>query len=273
MLASIPSPPWNVIEIGPLDLHVYGITMALAVATGAVVTIRRYERFGGDPRVAEQVMTWAVIIGFLGARAAYVTTHTARYEGEWWKVIALWEGGLALYGGITFGALAAIYMLHRRDGKLWAFGDAIALGLPIAQIIGRIGNYFNQELFGTPTDLPWGVEIDPGHRPSEYLDAETFHPTFLYEMLWNLLIVIPMLVLIERRRWLIRGNLFPAYVALYSTGRFLTELLRTDTTFRLGGLSRNGWVSLLAAIASVVFIVIRERRAAAREGSPEPAGT
>jgi len=269
--ASIPSPPWNVIEIGPLDIHVYGVTMALAVLAAVVITVRRYERFGGDPALAEKVSMWAIILGFAGARVAYISTHTSRFAGEWWKVIALWEGGIALYGGLTVGAVTAVALLRRRGGDPWRFADAIALGLPVAQAIGRIGNYFNQELFGTPTGLPWGLEIDPANRPPEYAAAETFHPTFLYEILWNLVIVVPAVILLERRRALRRGNLFAVYVALYGTGRFLTELLRTDTTFRLLGLSRNAWVSLLAVAAALVLLVVRQRRAPpAAVGAAEP---
>ena len=183
-----------------------------------------------------------------------VSTHLSRFEGEWWKVIAIWEGGLALFGGLTVGTLTAVYLIRRRGGNAWKLIDAAAVGIPAAQAIGRWGNYFNQELFGTPSTLPWAVEIAPGRRPAEFAEFETFHPTFLYESLWNALFVIPALLWIERRFKLPTGGLFMVYAALYGVGRFALELIRTDTSFRLLGLSRNGWVSLAVVIGALVLL-------------------
>ncbi len=255
-LASIPSPSFNVFEIGPLDIHVYGITMGLAVATAYLVTVTRYDRFGGEREIAERAAIWAVIIGFTGARLAYVSTHFDRYSDDLLGIFRLWEGGIALFGGLTFGMAAVLYVLRRGRGDFWLFTDSIAVALPAAQAIGRWGNYFNQELFGTPTDLPWGLEIEPSRRPAAYPDAETFHPTFLYEMIWNVGIIVFLLVL-ERRVKLRRGTLFFLYGMLYSVIRFLTELLRTDTTFRVLGLSRNAWVSIAVFITASIFLYVR----------------
>jgi prolipoprotein diacylglyceryl transferase len=276
--ASIPSPSFNRIEIGPLDIHVYGILMGVAVATAYLVTVSRYERFGEDRQLAERAAIWAVVAGFVGARLAYVSTHLDRYEGDWLGVFRIWEGGLALFGGLTFGTIAAIVVLRRGGGSVPVFADAIAVGLPAAQAIGRWGNYFNQELFGTPSTLPWAVEIEFSRRPEQYLDAETFHPTFLYESLWNVGIVVFLLVL-ERRVALKRGTLFFLYAMLYGVIRFLTELIRTDTTFRFLGLSRNGWVSLGVVAGAAVFLWVRGARPddapaagddiAVERGSPE----
>jgi prolipoprotein diacylglyceryl transferase len=213
------------------------------------------------------VILWTVIIGFLGARTGYIITHSSRYEGEWYKVLFIWEGGLALYGGLTAGALAAIYTLRKHQGDFVMFTDAIAVGLPLAQAIGRFGNYFNQELFGTPSTLPWAVEIDAAHRPGEFLDSPTFHPTFLYESLWNLLITVPVILVLERRLELARGTRFPIYMITYGTIRFLTELIRTDTTFRLLGLSRNGWISVGAILAGSVLLFVAQRRGVGYEQS------
>ena len=259
VIASIPSPSFNQISIGPLDIHVYGILIGIGVLVAAVTMTRRYAMWGGDPEVLERVIVWTVVLGFAGARAAYVSTHLARFEGRWYAVFFIWEGGLALFGGLTVGAITAVTMLRRAGGDPWAFADAGAVGLPLAQAIGRWGNYFNQELFGTPTDLPWGLEIDPSRRPAEYPFAETFHPTFLYESLWNVLVIVPLVIFLERRGKLARGSSIGLYMVLYGTIRYLTELVRTDTTFRLLGVSRNGWVAFLVVLAGAALIVWRQR--------------
>jgi len=258
VLASIPSPSFNQFEIGPLTIHVYGIFMGIAVATAFVVTVRRYTKFGGDQSVAERAAMWAVIIGFVVARLAYVSTRLDRYEGDWVGIFRIWEGGIAMFGGLTGGTLAAIWVVRRLGGSVPMFADSVALGLPAAQAIGRWGNYFNQELFGTPTTLPWGLEIDPDRRPLEYIDSETFHPTFAYEILWSVA-TIAALLWIERRGYLKRrGSLMFAYLIAYGTIRFLLELIRTDTTFRFWGLSRNGWVSALAVIGGLIGLAFYE---------------
>ncbi|MBU1225887.1 MAG: prolipoprotein diacylglyceryl transferase [Actinobacteria bacterium] len=253
VLASIPSPSFNTFEIGPLTIHVYGILMGLGVATAYILTVTRYERFGGDRRIAERAAFWAVVIGFLGARLAYVSTHTEKFSEDGWLFpIKIWEGGIALFGGITFGILAVLWVIRRAGGSFPMFLDAVAVGLPAAQAIGRWGNYFNQELFGTPTNLPWGLEIAPRFRPAAYPDAATFHPTFLYESLWNVGVVL-FLLWVERRLKMRRGRLFTIYMMAYGIMRFLLELMRTDTTFRFLGLSRNGWVALGVTIAGGIL--------------------
>ncbi len=259
LLASIPSPSFNEISIGPLDIHVYGLLIGIGVVVAAVTMTRRYAAWGGDPEILERVIVWTVIIGFLGARAAYVSTHLDRFDGRWYAVFFIWEGGLALFGGLTAGAITAVTMLRRLGGDPWAFADAGAVGLPLAQGIGRWGNYFNQELFGTPTDLPWGLQIDPSNRPEAYLDAETFHPTFLYESLWNVAFLVPLVLWLERRGKLARGSSIGLYMVLYGTIRYLTELVRTDTTFRLLGVSRNGWVAFIVVLAGAALIIWRQR--------------
>ena len=281
--ASIPSPPANTIDIGPLTIHFYGIMIGIGVLVAAIVTTRRYERFGGDASILDRVILWTVIVGFVGARLAYVSTHTSRYQGRWYAVLFIWEGGLALYGGLTAGALAAVYMMRKLDGDFPMFADAIAVGLPLAQAIGRFGNYFNQELFGTPSTLPWAVEIDPQNRPAEYMEYETFHPTFLYEALWNVFVTVPIILYLERKGKLAKGASFPVYMIGVAIDpdledpwdliqndviipvRFLTELVRTDTTFRFLGLSRNAYVSLAAILGGIVILVIVQRRGVPRE--------
>ncbi len=261
ILASIPSPPFNTIPIGPLDIHIYGLLIGAGVIAAISITTRRYEARGGSGSDIEKILIRAVIWGFLGARLAYVSTHLSRFEGEWWKVIAIWEGGLALFGGLTAGSVTAILLLRRRGLDYRPLIDSAAVGIPVAQGIGRWGNYFNQELFGTPTDLPWALEIDPARRPAAYADAATFHPTFLYESLWNLAVVVPLLIWLDRRKVLPPGGLFLVYAILYAIGRFGLELIRTDTAFRLLGLSRNGWVALLIVAAGSALLVrlVRKR--------------
>jgi prolipoprotein diacylglyceryl transferase len=244
----------------------YGILIAIGVIVAIIVSKHRYERFGGVGDMFERVAIWGVVIGFLGARAAYVVTHTHRFEGRPWAVFYIWEGGLALYGGLLFGALTFVYLLRKWNGDIFAVGDATAVGIPLAQAIGRWGNYFNQELFGTPSDLPWAVEIDPAIAANAgYAGFTTFHATFLYESLWNLLILVPVILVLERRGKLAKGASFGVYVAMYAFIRFMMELLRTDTTFRFLGLSRNGWVSIAAFLFGVGWIIYAQRRGEKRK--------
>jgi prolipoprotein diacylglyceryl transferase len=253
VLASIPSPPISEFHIGPVRVTFYGVLVMSGVIAAWLITKHRFVKQGGDPEIAEKLVIRMVVWGFVGARAAYVSTHLSRFEGEWWKVIAIWEGGIALFGGLTAGAIA-MYVYGKRWGvRLPDFLDGVAVGLPVAQAIGRWGNYFNQELFGTPSDLPWAVEIDPAHRPDAYPDAETFHPTFLYESILNLLLA-GFIYWVGRRYPSMRGRLIGVYFVGYGAIRFGLELIRTDTTFRFLGLSRNGWVSLGVVIIGIVVL-------------------
>ena len=256
--ASIPSPSNNVLELGPLDVHYYGIAIGLGVVAAAVVAMRRYASFGGDPATMEKIAVWGVAAGLIGARAGYVLTHSGTFGGEWWRAFYIWEGGLVLFGGLTFGVIAGYFVVQREKGDIPAMFDAVAVAIPLAQVFGRFGNYFNQELFGTPSTLPWAVEIEERFRPAAYREFATFHPTFLYEQLWNLAI-IAFILWYEGRRKLVRGSWFLVYAVLYGVGRFLIEFLRTDTTFRFLGISRNGWVAMAVAIGGTVLLILRER--------------
>ena len=259
VLASIPSPSANSFNIGPLRFTFYGIVIAFGVALAWRLTTRRFEERGGDGELADKLMARVLVFGFLGARVAYVSTHLSRYSDEWWKVIAIWEGGLALFGGLTAGALTVIVLSRRWRIDRWDWLDSVAPAVPLAQALGRWGNYFNQELFGTPSTLPWAVEIAPQHRPAAYANAETFHPTFLYESLWNLALA-GTIMWMSRRYPSLKGRLIGVYLVGYGILRFLLELIRTDTTFRLVGLSRNGWVSI-GAILIGVAVLTRQQRA------------
>jgi prolipoprotein diacylglyceryl transferase len=186
MLASIPPPPITSLHLGPVRVTVFGLAVAIAVLMGVSVTRRRYERAGGDPGLVDRVLFPAILVGFVGARLAYVATNTGRFQGRWLEVFAVWQGGLALFGGLTFGTLTAIWLIRRFQGDLGAFAGAAAIGVPLAQAIGRPADYFSQELYGTPSTLPWAVQVPERFRPAAYADAATFHPAFFYEALWSL---------------------------------------------------------------------------------------
>ena len=263
VLASIPSPANNVIEIGPLDIHFYGLMIGLGVVAAIIVTTRRYGRMGGDTAIAERFLVWAVVAGVIGARIAYVAPRFSEIADRgFWRLFAIWEGGLALYGGLTGGVIVGVWLIRKGKGDVPAMLDAAAIGIPLAQAIGRWGNYFNQELFGTPSDLPWAVEIAERFRPDEFVDSETFHPVFLYESLWNLAVVIPVVLWVERRFDLRRGNLFLVYVIMYGFARFVLEFIRTDNATIVMGVRANQLFAALLVVASVVILIVRERRKA-----------
>jgi prolipoprotein diacylglyceryl transferase len=266
LLASIPSPSTSAIELGPLRFTFDGMIIAVGVALAWRMTVRRYAAAGGEPELAERVLLRVVIFGFLGARTAYVLPRLSRFADDPLSVFAIWEGGLALYGGITAGAITAVVLMRRWGGDLPALLDGLAPAVPLAQAIGRWGNYFNQELFGTPTDLPWGLEIAPENRPAAYPDAETFHPTFLYESIWNLGLSA-FIIWLGKRYPSLRGRLIAVYLAGYALIRFMLELIRTDTTFRFLGLSRNAWVSI-AVMLIAVAIALRGRAKDPSAGAP-----
>lgn len=264
VLAAIPSPSDPTLSIGPLELHYYGIVIAIGVALAFTITRRRYERYGGDGEELDRVMTWGVLVGFLGARLGYVSTHLDRFfDGPGgnapWQVFAIWEGGLAFFGGILAGALTAAVLLRRLGMPVLPWFDAVAVAVPVAQAIGRLGNWFNQELFGTPTDLPWALRVsEAAAARAGFPDERLFHPTFLYEALLNLLAVATILWLERRREWRL-GSIMLLYLASYGVIRFLMELLRTDDQIEWAlGIRNNGWIALLVLAVSTVVLVRRE---------------
>jgi prolipoprotein diacylglyceryl transferase len=268
-LAFIPPPPADGVQIGPLFLHFYGLCIAIGVLAAFWLANRRWVQAGGKPGELERAGIWAVAAGFLGGRLGYVVTHTGDFHGRWWEVLYIWQGGLALYGGLTLGILTGLWVARRQGLPVLRALDAAIPAIPLAQAFGRWGNYFNQELFGTPTTVPWALEVDPEHRPERYAEFATFHPTFLYESLYNLL-VVAVLIWVGARRRLRPGSLALLYLILYGAGRFLLELLRTDTTYRLFGLSRNAYVSLALVVGGSVWLALRERRRPSA-ADPEPA--
>jgi prolipoprotein diacylglyceryl transferase len=269
MLASIPPPPFSGFELGPLNVRMYGLVIAVGALLAIMLVVRRYEERGGDPQVAEHSGLLALAGGFLGARIGYIIprflqdgAHGAAYIERPQDILAIWQGGLAFFGGLVGGAIAVLLYLRWRKADIPAFLDAIAPGLPLAQAIGRWGNYFNQELFGRPTDLPWALQVDPipARTAERFPGATTFHPTFLYESLWNLGLV-GVILLIDRKGWLRRrGSLFFIYLIGYGVGRGWIEALRVDTVERYFGLSRNNWVALLVVLVGVAGLVLWEKR-------------
>ena len=269
-LAYIPPPPTNGIQVGPLFFHLYGLCIALGILAAVWLARRRWQQAGHDPAELERAAFWGVLAGFVGGRLGYVATHTADFQGRWLHVVAIWEGGLALYGGLTLGIAVGALVAWRQGLPVLEALDAAIPGIPLAQAFGRWGNYFNQELFGTPTKLPWALQVEPQYRPARYAGFETFHPTFLYESLYNLLIVA-VLIWIGNTKRLRAGSLVLCYAILYATGRFMLELLRTDTTYRLAGLSRNAYVSILVVVVAATVLVLRERRGRAKPAEEEAA--
>ncbi|MDH3606887.1 MAG: prolipoprotein diacylglyceryl transferase [Acidimicrobiia bacterium] len=262
-VASIPSPDTNGFDIGPLTVNFYGVAIALGVIAAIWLATRRFEARGGDPKTLERASIIAVVVGILGARTGYVITHFD--ELSFVDALRIWDGGLAFFGGLLAGGIAMIWVMRREGASIPDVADSVAPAVPLAQAIGRWGNYFNQELYGTPSDLPWAVEISEPNRiglPLEYVEFETFHPTFLYESLLNL-VVVGLILWIEKRFRPAPGSLFAVYLVLYGIVRFLMELLRTDVQNEFLGIRNNGWIALLVATGGVVAYVVMQRRARA----------
>ena len=258
-LGAIPSPSSNSINLGPLELRAYGLAIAVGVIVAVTVAQRRWAARGGDPTDVSRLATWSVVGGLVGARAYHVITDYHRFQGRWLDVFKVWEGGLGIPGGLLVGVVTGVVLARRRGLPAAQLLDVVAPAIPVAQAIGRLGNWFNQELFGRPTDLPWGLRIDPQHRPDGYEHYATFHPTFLYEALWNLALA-GVLVLYERRQPSGRpGRLFTMYVLGYGLGRLWVEALRIDDATRVGGVRVNIWVSLLAITAAAASLILARR--------------
>ncbi|MDD7504671.1 MAG: prolipoprotein diacylglyceryl transferase, partial [Actinomycetaceae bacterium] len=239
-------------------IRAYAIAILIGIALAVWILDRRYRAKGGPAEVSLDVAVWAVIFGILGARIYFVISTPDQYfgpGGDPLGVFRVWEGGLAIFGGLLGGALGIFIALRRRGLRFAPFVDALAPGLLVAQAVGRFGNYFNQELFGTPTTLPWALEIDEAHMPAGYAPGTTFHPTFLYEQIWNLL-GAGVLVLLERKLRLRGGQVIASYFVIYGMGRFLIESIRTDFAHSFGGLRFNQWAALLAFIFGVVLLVV-----------------
>jgi prolipoprotein diacylglyceryl transferase len=273
ILASIPSPSRGVFHLGPLPIRAYALCIILGILVAVVVGDRRLQARGGRKGATAEIATWAVPFGLIGARLYHLATNpelywgSARTPGHGQGTVAaleIWHGGLGIWGGVLGGALGAYIGCRRYRVDYATFADALAPGLVLAQAVGRWGNYFNQELYGRRTNLPWGLEIDPAHQPAGSTSGHvlTYHPTFLYESLWD--VGVALLVIWADRRWrLTGGRAFALYVAAYTAGRFWIESLRIDDAHTFFGLRLNDWVSIVVFAGAVAFLVLRRSREAA----------
>jgi prolipoprotein diacylglyceryl transferase len=265
ILASIPSPSRGVWHLGPLPIRAYALCIIAGIIVAILVTQRRWAQRGGRAEDVLDISMWAVPFGIIGGRLYHVITDPELYftaGKQPIKALYIWDGGLGIWGAVALGALGAWIGCKRRGVKLSAFADAVAPGLVLAQAIGRFGNYFNQELFGAPSTLPWALRIDPANRPADTPDIATYHPTFLYESLWCVGVFL-LLVWAEKRFQLGYGRLFALYVAAYTLGRVWIEALRVDHANRVLGLRLNIWTSIIIFAAAVAFLVL------GRKGQPE----
>lgn len=252
LTASIPSPHTGVVDLGPLHVHLYGLMLLLAIAACIGIAGVRWTRLGGDWDLVIRVAVWGVAFGIVGARAYHDVTSWDEVPKQWWGPFAVWQGGLGVWGGILLGTLAGAVVIRRSGESVRLFMDATAPGLLVAQGIGRLGNWFNQELFGKPTSLPWGLEIDPAHRPPQYFASTTFHPTFLYELLFDLALAA-LLVWVGGRFRIRPPGLFALYVSGYCVGRMLEEQLRVDPSHHVLGQRLNFWVALGVFLCATAF--------------------
>ncbi|NNU28794.1 prolipoprotein diacylglyceryl transferase [Isoptericola sediminis] len=279
LVTAIPSPPEHTWYLGPLPLRAYALAILAGIVVAVWMTMRRWKDRGGDPDDVLEIAFWAVPFGIIGGRIYHVISSPDAYWGENGdpvRALYIWEGGLGIWGAVALGAVGAWIGCRRQGVRLSTFADALAPGLLVAQAIGRLGNWFNQELFGAPTELPWGLEIDAEYLPVdpatgvEYAAGTLFHPTFLYEMLWNLA-AAALLIWLDRRYRLGHGRVFWAYVAIYTLGRVWIEMLRIDTAEMVLGLRLNVWTSIIVGLGAVVaFVVIGRLRPGREDGVALP---
>lgn len=268
--SALPSPSNGVWHLGPIPIRAYGLIIACAILISVYWSARRYQKRGGDPDLFYDVALWAVPAGIVGARVYHVITSPDAYFGQGGKPLmafAIWNGGLGIWGAVAGGALAAWLVVRHRGQRLGPIADSLAVPLLAAQALGRWGNWFNQELFGAPTTLPWGLRIDNAHLPSGYASGTLFHPTFLYECLWNLA-GVAVLLLIDRQIKVKSGQLFASYIMVYTLGRVWIEMLRIDDAHHFLGLRINVWTSIVVFSLGLMAFIIAGRRSASTRVDP-----
>jgi prolipoprotein diacylglyceryl transferase len=277
---SIPSPSNAIWYLGPVPIRGYALAIILGIIVAIWLAERRWAARGGRPGDISDLAVWGIPFGLVGGRLYHVLTDSSLYFGEGRNPIEalyIWRGGLGIWGAIALGALGIILGARRKGIRLLPVLDTIAPTVLVAQAIGRFGNWFNQELFGKPTDLPWALEIDPEHRPAGYFQDDTFHPTFLYECLWNLG-AFGFVIWADRRFRLGHGRVAALYVMAYTLGRGWIEMLRIDDVELqdVGGLRFNVWTSIVLFTAAAIYFAVSSRRRPGREDSvyvDEPADT
>jgi prolipoprotein diacylglyceryl transferase len=262
----IPSPPVNGFHVGPLFVHFYGLMYVVAIALAVIITRRRWRAVGGDPSLLTDVATWAVPAGIIGGRIYFdiTTPFDIVPKHVWYGPLAVWDGGLGVWGGIAAGAAVGIWRVHRAGADWRLMGNAVAPALLVAQAVGRIGNYFNQELFGKPTGLPWGLEISQAARlgsgmPASDLKYTTFQPSFLYELIFDLALAA-FLVWLGHHRDIKPPGLLALYVAGYSAYRIFEETIRIDSSAHFLGLRLNFFIALVGVVAGLAWFVFTQRR-------------
>jgi prolipoprotein diacylglyceryl transferase len=264
---SIPSPGTSVWHIGAFPLRAYALCIIAGIIVAMIIATRRWQARGGTADSMEMMVVVGVPFGIVGARLYHVITDYQLYFGpgrQPLNALKIWEGGLGVWGAIAFGVLGGYLVARRRRIAFPAVLDAIAPAILVAQAIGRLGNWFNQELFGRPTTLPWALEIAPQYRPPGFGQFATFHPTFLYEMLWDLA-AAALLVWLDRRFRLGHGKVFALYVLLYTAGRFWIEALRIDTVNEIGGFRLNNYTSLIGFLIALIWLIWLIRNRPGRE--------
>jgi len=252
LVGSIPSPHHGTISLGPLTIHMYGLSLLAAIVAAIAITGRRWTARGGEMDLIYRCAVWGVGSGIVGARLYHLATSWDQVPSQWWGPFAIWRGGLGVWGGIAAGVIVGSIVARRSGANVVVLMDCVAPALLVAQGIGRIGNWWNQELYGKPTNLPWGLEIDSIHRPVQYLDRATFQPTFLYEMFFNFA-AAGFLIWLGRRDRIKPPGLFALYVTLYSFGRFWIEALRIDPAHHIAGLRLNDWVAAIGFVAGLIW--------------------
>src|SRR5580692_12609639 len=265
--AYLPSPSISSFNLGPLVIHFYALMYLVGITFAVIITRRRWRAVGGNPDLVGDVAIWSVPAGIVGGRIYFDITTPMDIPHVWYGVFAVWDGGLGIWGGIALAAVVGLWRIRKAGANGALFMDAVAPALLVAQGIGRIGNYFNKELFGGPTRLPWGLEIPLQYRPAGYLQYATFHPTFLYELIWDFALAAVLVWLGHHTRIKAPG-LFALYVAGYSAFRIFEESLRVDSSAHFLGLRLNMFIAIALTIAGLAWFVRSQRR----EWSPAAAG-
>jgi prolipoprotein diacylglyceryl transferase len=248
----------NGFPVGFFYIHFYGLLYVVGIALAMVIARRRWRNAGGDPELIDDIAVWAVPAGIVGGRIYFDLTTPKEIPPHWWGVFAVWEGGLGIWGGVALAALVGIWRVRRHHASVPLVMDAVAPAILVAQAIGRIGNYFNQELFGGPTSLPWGLAIDPQFRPPGYAQFSTFHPTFLYELIFDLAWA-GVLVWLGHRVRIRPPGLFALYVTGYSAFRIFEESLRVDYSQYFFGLRLNFFVATVLTVIGIAWFLHTQR--------------